>query len=224
MDVESFIQAIECKGVPFAEFLSERNEEGHYPRYQVQMGGDICYLHSEDEFISYIKKDEECQKLQHEETLASIPEEEIKEEMLIFKPKSLSYLDLFEEKALENILKKLESFSLDLPSYDKADGDLFELAHDEEVLKLHTLKELVAFFRKNGRKGIEVQRYKGLGEMNPDQLWDTTMDPERRTLVRVTVPDMVAADQMFTMLMGDEVKPRRQFIEQHALSVKNLDI
>ena len=86
------------------------------------------------------------------------------------------------------------------------------------------LKELVAFLRVNGRKGIEIQRYKGLGEMNADQLWETTMDPDKRTLVKVMLPDVIAADHMFSMLMGEEVLPRRTFIEQHALSVKNLDI
>jgi DNA gyrase subunit B len=94
---------------------------------------------------------------------------------------------------------------------------------DQDV-KIDSLDDLVEFFIGAGKKGVAVNRYKGLGEMNPDTLWETTMDPVKRTLLQVKAEDHTEADLMFTTLMGDQVEPRRKFIEDNALDVKNLDI
>ncbi len=103
-------------------------------------------------------------------------------------------------------------------------GRPFSLKQGDEVRVFHDPDDLVSFVLESGKEKFSIQRYKGLGEMNPEQLWETTMDPERRTFLQVSVQDAAAADEIFSVLMGEDVESRRQFIEKNALRVRNLDI
>lgn len=100
----------------------------------------------------------------------------------------------------------------------------YRLQRKDAESEFSTSQDLVAEFLETGKKGMSIQRYKGLGEMNPIQLWDTTMNPETRSLLQVTLEDTTGVDEIFTILMGDEVEPRRNFIQKHALEVRNLDV
>ena len=101
--------------------------------------------------------------------------------------------------------------------------DPAKLSRKEREQLIHGPTELLNAILEEGQKGLQLQRYKGLGEMNPSQLWETTLDPEARTLLQVKVDDLAEADDIFTKLMGDVVEPRREFIQANALSVENLD-
>jgi DNA gyrase subunit B len=117
------------------------------------------------------------------------------------------------QKAVE-LYSELED-SLAAPFTTGANGTQEEVATRDDLLE----KVLAA-----AKKDLSIQRYKGLGEMNPEQLWETTMNPEKRTLLQVRIDDAVETDEMFTVLMGDAVEPRRKFIEDNALDVRNLDV
>ena len=137
-------------------------------------------------------------------------------------------MELHESKAIVELLGKLSHSGLNVEHYSAQDKPLFELIEGEgekqEVKPLFSIAEILDGVLEVGRRGLTVKRFKGLGEMNPAQLFETTMDPARRKLLRVDLTDAVEAEEMFTKLMGDEVEPRRQFIEDNALNVRNLDV
>ncbi len=100
----------------------------------------------------------------------------------------------------------------------------FTLSTNGESVEARSKQELLEAILESAKKGVYIQRYKGLGEMNPDQLWETTMDPEKRLLLQVRADDLVESEELFTKLMGDAVDERREFIQQNALQAKNIDV
>ena len=127
-------------------------------------------------------------------------------------------------KEFEKIEKRLKKLGLEVNDYLPGELDAFELSTGKSKMLARSLYEVLGKIKAHVKESLSLQRYKGLGEMNPSQLWDTTMDPASRTVLRVTLEDAVEADNIFTILMGDQVEKRRNFIERNARTVRNLDI
>ena len=146
--------------------------------------------------------------------------------------------ELHENREIDVLIETLKTSKIDVDDYSLAQeetvsGEKISTKYgwivdsnteNEEVVDVPNVPQILETLRQIGRRGIEIKRFKGLGEMNPEELWDTTMDPEKRTLLRVTWDSASDADQLFTTLMGEQVEDRRKYIEDHALEVKNLDI
>jgi DNA gyrase subunit B len=217
----------------------------------VKVEGVDQFLYNDDELAEYIKvedtepkedarartKDKKNGKEKGAEKDSETAKKEAAPEPKLRGPQ---YIEFYEAREIEKIVEKIEKFGVDIEDYDieeseeaakKAKKDTKTLEKPKYIIRaekekhqFQSLKEILRYVMHAGKEGMSIQRYKGLGEMNPHQLWETTMDPEKRTLLRVALEDAVEAEAMFTTLMGDQVEPRREFIEKHAHEVKVLDI
>ena len=204
------------RGVNFSKYCNNIHQKTKkLPVYMVQVEHHTQFVYDDKELAKVTKKQEEAE-----------------------------YIEIFETDDISAIQKNLNKFGLDICEFAKAKADapsllgrkikkkpkkeeakpLFLVENEKEKQELCSLSEVLRCVRDQATKGIHIQRYKGLGEMNPHQLWETTMDPQKRTLLQVTLEDSVEADKTFTTLMGDQVAPRREFIETYAHEAKNLDI
>jgi DNA gyrase subunit B len=146
-----------------------------------------------------------------------------------FTTKRITLHEIFESTELTKLLNALAAAGLEIDRFSASEAPRYVVTENlgqksENKTELFSALDVLAHIRNLGRKGLSIQRYKGLGEMNPKQLFETTMDPEKRRLLKVDIADAAKADALFTLLMGDEVPPRRQFIEDNALNVQYLDV
>ncbi len=222
LKMEEHARTVERKGVSFEKFLRLRNAKGTFPLYKVSFNGDIKYFYNDEELNGFIK---ECEKKIGEE-LEIVEEEDIGEKKT--ERKTIEVLEFHESKEIEKTVSAIEKKGFTLKDYFP-NGEVkakpkFKLTSESTEVLVSSLSELLSSVRVLGKKGLDVQRYKGLGEMNAEELAGTTMDPATRTLLKVKIEDAAKADTIFSILAGKDVQRRREYIEKHAMEVRNLDV
>ena len=214
---------IQRRGGNFSAYIDARDKSGSLPEHMVKIRD------GNEETVHYFVSNESCDafKATHPDLFGDAEAREKVEKKGVTRRGTYHSLHL-EAKAITELLAKLAKKGLPVEHYSSQGRPLFELVEGEgesaKVSQLSSVAEILSSVKAVGKKGIHIYRFKGLGEMDAKELFDTTMDPKRRKLLRIDLTDAVEAEEMFTRLMGDEVEPRRQFIEDNALNVRNLDI
>ncbi len=234
--IEDSLVALERRGISLRTHAERIDPEtGRLPVYHVFHGREEKWFTTRQQLDEYLKQHEaqegEANVADPPGSGENVKPEEGASETL---PKlggdgKLLVTELHEVRSINTGLKELQEMGFDIQSLipQERTGQQtppYVLSRGETETPLEDLRNLVAAVRDAGQKGLQVTRFKGLGEMNAEELRDTTLDPENRTLLKVSMSDVAAADEMFRVLMGDKVEPRREFIEKHALEVKNLDV
>ncbi len=215
--LEDSIVALERRGISLRTHAVRMNlETGRLPVYHVFLGRNEFWMTTRQELDQFLEAHPEAKSETDGETDDRNPDR-------------LVINELHEVKTINHCLNELRQMGFDLETLMPADRtgldtSRYVLRRGENEIGLDDLRGLLAAVRAAGEKGLTVTRFKGLGEMNAEELRETTLDPANRTLVKVTMEDAGAADEMFRVLMGDKVEPRREFIEKYALDVRNLDV
>ena len=222
-EVEDTLTKLEVKNITLNDFLAFL-KEGQIPVYRVPLkSGGFRYFYTEQEYRAY---EEQYIQEKREELMADGVDADTVADTTL----APEHQSLFEFGKLLAAEKKLETFGFNFGQYPLITNEkervnpLFKVNNGKADTLVYSLAELLQAVKEAATAGATIQRYKGLGEMNPEQLWETTMDPSKRKLIQVKINDAADTEQAFTMLMGDRVEPRRDFIYSHALEVKNLDI